>query len=57
MAALIDEVAARALIGSDPVAPRFMFTARLEIKYRQVVPTGEPLRIVGRAGRLRGKSA
>ena len=57
VAALIDEIAARAHMGSDPAAPRFMFTARLEIKYRQVVPVGEPLRIVGKAGRLRGKSA
>jgi acyl-CoA thioesterase FadM len=34
-----------------------MFTARLEIKYRQNVPIGKPLRVVGRAGRQRGKSA
>lgn len=44
-------------MGSDPSAPRFMFTATLEIKYRHVVPIGRLLRIVGRAGRARAKSA
>ncbi len=34
-----------------------MFTARLEIKYRRNVPIGLPLRIVGRAGKSRGKAA
>ena len=55
--AIIDEVAGRAHMGSDPLAPRFMFTARLEIKYRRNVPIGQLLRIVGKAGRSRGKSA
>ncbi len=34
-----------------------MFTAKLEIKYRKNVPIGIPLRIVGRAGKSRAKSA
>ncbi|MFH1184384.1 MAG: PaaI family thioesterase [Chloroflexota bacterium] len=55
--AIIDEISGRAHMGSDPASPRFMFTAKLEIKYRQNVPIGKPLRIVGRAGRSRGKSA
>lgn len=55
--AIIDEVSGRAHMGSDPSAPRFMFTATLEIKYRHVVPIGRLLRIVGRAGRARAKSA
>lgn len=55
--AMIDELSGRSHMGSDPSAPRFMFTAKLEIKYRQNVPIGKPLRIVGRAGRTRGKSA
>jgi acyl-coenzyme A thioesterase PaaI-like protein len=55
--AIIDEIAARAHMGSDPTAPRFMFTARLELRYRHNVPIGKPLRIVGKAGRRRGKSA
>ena len=55
--ALIDEVAARVHMGLDPAAPRFMFTARLELRYRHNVPVGQPLRLVGKAGRLRGKAA
>ena len=55
--AIIDETSGRAHMGSDPSMPRFMFTARLEIKYRQNVPIGQLLRIVGKAGRSRGKSA
>ena len=30
-------------MGSDPMDPRFMFTAKLEVKYRKNVPTGKPL--------------
>jgi len=55
--AIIDEISGRAHMGSDPSVPRFMFTAKLEIKYRQNVPIGQPLRIVGKAGRSRAKSA
>src|SRR5262245_66181704 len=55
--ALIDEIAGRSHMGSDPSASRFMFTARLEVKYRQNVPIGKPLKIVGRAGTSKSKSA
>ena len=55
--ALIDEIAGRAHMGSDPNNPRFMFTAKLEVKYRKNVPVGKPLKIVGRAGRSKSKSA
>lgn len=55
--AIIDEISGRAHMGSDASVPRFMFTAKLEIKYRQNVPIGQPLRIVGKAGRSRAKSA
>lgn len=55
--ALIDEISGRAHMGSDPTAPRFMFTAKLEVKYRRNVPISRTLRIVGKAGRSRGKSA
>lgn len=54
-AAMLDEVAARAHMDSDP--PRFMYTARLEIKYRQNVPVGQTLRLVGRAGKSKGRTA
>lgn len=57
VAALIDEISARAQIGSDSNDPRFMFTAKLEVKYRQNVPTGKPLKIVGKAGKSKSKSA
>ena len=55
--ALIDEIASRAHMGSDPESPRFLFTAKLEVKYRKNVPLGKPLKIIGRAGRSRSKSA
>jgi acyl-coenzyme A thioesterase PaaI-like protein len=57
VAAMIDEISGRTHMGPDPSMPRFMFTAKLEIRYRQNVPIGRPLRIVGKAGRSRGRSA
>ena len=54
---MIDEMSGRSQMGSDPSAPRFMFTAKLEIKYRQNVPIGQPLHLIGKAGRSRGTSA
>jgi acyl-coenzyme A thioesterase PaaI-like protein len=55
--AIIDELSGRAHMGSDPMTPRFMFTARLEVKYRKNVPIGKRLRIVGKAGKTKGKTA
>ena len=55
--AIIDEVAGRAHMGSNPMNPRFMFTAKLEVKYRQNVPIGKSLKIIGKAGKSRSKSA
>jgi acyl-coenzyme A thioesterase PaaI-like protein len=55
--AIIDEISGRALMGSDPMNPRFMFTAKLEVKYRRNVPIGKPLKIVGKAGKSRSRSA
>ena len=54
VAALLDEISGRALMG-DPSAPRFMFTGKLEVKYRKNVPVGVPLRIVGKALKSRSK--
>ena len=51
VAALIDETSGRALMGSDPLNPRLMFTGKLEVKYRKNVPIGKMLRIVGKAGK------
>jgi len=57
VAALLDEISGRVYMGSDPHRPRFMFTGKLEVKYRKNVPIGRALKIVGRAGRLRSKMA
>jgi acyl-coenzyme A thioesterase PaaI-like protein len=57
VSAIIDEIAGRAHMGSDPNEPRFMFTAKLEVRYRQNVPVGQPLKIVGKAGKAKSKSA
>jgi acyl-coenzyme A thioesterase PaaI-like protein len=56
IASMLDEAMGRVYMG-DPEKPRFMFTARLEIRYRKNVPTGQPLKIVGRPGKDRGRSA
>ena len=57
VAAIIDEVSGRAHMGSDIENPRFMFTGKMEVKYRRNVPVGKMLKIIGRAGRSRGKTA
>ncbi|HSL45170.1 MAG TPA: PaaI family thioesterase [Anaerolineales bacterium] len=57
VAAIIDEISGRAHMGSDPMDPRFMFTARLEVKYRKNVPTDRLLKIVGKAGKSRSRAA
>ncbi len=56
VAAILDEIAGRAQMG-DPSKPRFMFTAKLEVRYRKNVPIGQPLRIIGKAGKSKGKIA
>ena len=56
IATIIDEVSGRAWLGTED-NPRFMFTAKIEVLYRKNVPTGKPLRIVGKALKTRGRSA
>ncbi len=56
IAAMLDEAAGRVHMGENP-EPRFLFTARLNIHYRKNVPVGQPLRLVGKAGETRGRSA
>ncbi len=56
IATILDEISGRAHMG-DPSAPRFMFTGKLEVKYRRNAPTGKPLRIVGKAGKDKGRVA
>jgi acyl-coenzyme A thioesterase PaaI-like protein len=55
VAAMLDEAAGRSHMGGDP--PRFMFTARLEVRYRKNVPVGQPLRLVGVAGKSKSRMA
>ena len=57
VASLLDEISGRTLMGSDPLNPRFMFTAKLEVKYRKNVPIGKPLKIIGKAGKTKSRSA
>jgi acyl-coenzyme A thioesterase PaaI-like protein len=56
VATILDEISGRAHMG-DPSQPRFMYTAKLEVKYRKNVPIGKPLRILGKAGKTRGRMA
>ena len=56
VASILDEISGRAHMG-DPSAPRFMFTGKLEVKYRKNVPIGKPLKIIGRAGKSKRKMA
>ncbi len=55
VAAMLDEISGRAHIRGDP--PRFMYTARLEVRYRKNVPVGQTLRLVGKAGKTKIHSA
>jgi acyl-coenzyme A thioesterase PaaI-like protein len=55
VAAMLDEVTGRVHMNGDP--PRFMYTARLEIRYRKNVPVGQFLRLVGRAGESKRRTA
>jgi len=55
VAAILDEVTGRTHMGGFP--PRFMFTARLNVRYRKNVPIGQPLKIIGRAGTIRERTA
>lgn len=47
-ASVLDEVTSRAYIGADVHNPRFVFTGKLEIKYRKNVPLGKLLKFVGK---------
>ena len=48
VASLVDEVLGRVHMG-DPENTRFMYTAKLTVKYRKPVPIGKPIKIVGHA--------
>jgi uncharacterized protein (TIGR00369 family) len=55
VASMLDELAGRAHMGIDP--PRFMYTARISVRYRRHVPVGEKLRLVGKAGKTKKHTA
>jgi acyl-coenzyme A thioesterase PaaI-like protein len=56
VAAMLDEVVGRAIMGTEPSASRFMYTLRLTIRYRKNVPINVPLRIVGQVEKVKMNS-
>lgn len=55
VAAILDEVSGRSMIRGEP--PRFMVTAKLEVRYRKPVPVGKRLLLEGRAKEDSGRVA
>jgi acyl-coenzyme A thioesterase PaaI-like protein len=53
VASMLDEVSSRAAMQGDTI--RLMMTAKLEVRYRKPIPIGQPLRLVGRLGKRRGR--
>jgi acyl-coenzyme A thioesterase PaaI-like protein len=56
IAAMLDETGGRTHMGSAD-EPRFGFTIRLDVRYRKNVPVGQPLRVIGKAGERKGRTA
>jgi acyl-coenzyme A thioesterase PaaI-like protein len=55
VAALLDEAGGRVVMIGDH--NHFMMTAKLDIKYRRPTPLGQPLTVVGRLQKRRGRLA
>ena len=55
LATMLDELVGRAVMAGDP--NYFMVSAKLTVRYRNPVPTGEPLKLVGKVIRRRGRLA
>ncbi len=53
--AMLDEVTGRAHMHGEQT--RFMFTAKLEIRFRKNVPIGQPLRVVGQVEKSKTRMA
>lgn len=53
--AMLDEAAGRAHLNGEYT--RFMFTGKIEIRFRQNVPIGKPLKIVGRVEKSKSRMA
>jgi acyl-coenzyme A thioesterase PaaI-like protein len=54
-ASALDEIVGRAVMTEDHL--RFMFTAKLDLRYRKPVPLGQRLTLIGKVLRRRGKLA
>jgi acyl-coenzyme A thioesterase PaaI-like protein len=55
VASMLDEILGRTAMIENPT--RFMYTAKMEIRYRLPVPLGEPLKLVAKLERDRGRIA
>jgi acyl-coenzyme A thioesterase PaaI-like protein len=56
VAAILDEITGRAHMGSDVHNPRFVFTGKLEVKYRKNVPLGKLLKFVGKVTKNKNRA-
>jgi acyl-coenzyme A thioesterase PaaI-like protein len=57
LATILDETMGRAMLSEDGPEERFMFTARLELRYRQPVPLHREFTVRGRVDKDRGRTA
>ncbi len=58
VATMLDEITLRAhLQEEDFQQTNFLFTARLDIRYRKPVPVGQPIKIIGKAIKRKSKTA
>ncbi len=55
VATMLDEAMGRAAMSGNP--DRFMFTAKIEIRYRQHVPTNQPIVLTARIEKDKGRIA
>jgi len=55
VAAMLDEICMRAHM--NETSPRYLVTARLDVRYRQNVPVGKPLRMEGKANKSKTRAA
>src|SRR5690606_33782501 len=55
VASVLDEITGRAHMGADVHNPRFVFTGKLEVKYRKNVPIGKLLKFVGKVKKNKGR--
>ncbi|MBN1536055.1 MAG: PaaI family thioesterase [Anaerolineales bacterium] len=56
VSAILDEVSGRSVMG-DPDDPRFMFTAKMEVRFHKNIPVGCPLHAVGKMGKSKKRVA